>query len=382
MFRLRRPWVVLFSVWFGAAVIGSFMGCSENAKTDTAPPPPPPKKTSTQTVKDKPGVVEPDTTPKVVEPTAEIIAKFQPGLALKFVEGGGADAKVLDARGIRMAALQVPSGAAQSTMLPAGPFHALLSGYIKQNLNGECSFKLVGLGNAKLYINGKMVASMTDGVGKDSAVVPLKQGYNQIDVRYAGPTQGDATLRVYWKSDEQNSSFSWEPLQPNALFARGDDDSLIKGQDEREGRLLFATLNCAQCHGLPGKLKEDSCKMPELKQRGPSLENAGQRFQQDWLVEWIVDPQSLRPEATMPHVLHGPDAQKEAADIAAYLGTQKEGLPLPATKEDGEQAERGQKLYQTLGCAACHHLEEPAEDKMDEFGRLSLYYVNAKYAPG
>ena len=83
--------MLLIATWLGAAVIGSFMGCSDNAKTDTAPPPPPPKKKSTEsTQKQAPVVVEEDTTPKVIPVSDKDVANLQPGLGLRFLDSGGA----------------------------------------------------------------------------------------------------------------------------------------------------------------------------------------------------------------------------------------------------------------------------------------------------
>ena len=181
-------------------------------------------------------------------------------------------------------------------MLPAGPLHGTLTGLLREKLNAECKFKLAGTGSAVLQINNKEVAVMKDGAAKESAVVELVQGYNKFEVRYASPAKGDATVRVYWSGEE----YGWEPVPPDQLFSRGDDADLGAGLNLREGRLLFATLGCAHCHGLPGKLAMDKCPMPELQHQAPALANAGHRFGAAWLAAWIADPHALRSEATMP----------------------------------------------------------------------------------
>jgi hypothetical protein len=51
-------------------------------------------------------------------------------------------------------------------MQPAGRFRAVMTGLFKQDLNGAFSFKLVGTGNAQLFINDNLAATLTGGDGK------------------------------------------------------------------------------------------------------------------------------------------------------------------------------------------------------------------------
>src|SRR2546425_1133994 len=87
---------------------------------------------------------------------------------------------------------------------------------------------------------------------------------DRADTRRA---RGDATFRVYWTSKTSTT----EPLPPELLFSRGDEPDLVRGEERREGRLLFATRGCSRCHALPANLKDADIAMPELKQRAPSL---------------------------------------------------------------------------------------------------------------
>src|ERR1700722_4713259 len=88
-------------------------------------------------------------------PPAEVAA-LQPGLTLRFY-AKATDKDALDARRVRLAALHVPDGAAPTPFLPPGPFHAKLTGYIKNSLKGMYSFRLTGTGAIVLRINGKVV---------------------------------------------------------------------------------------------------------------------------------------------------------------------------------------------------------------------------------
>src|SRR5205814_2192395 len=84
---------------------------------------------------------------------------------------------------------------------------------------------------------------------------------------------------------------------------------------------------------------------------------------------------TLRPEATMPGVLAGPDAAKHAADIAAYLVSLKK-YAEPKPLGNSPKSSDGAVLFNKLGCNSCHRLDEPGAN--DELGRLSLHHVGAK----
>jgi cytochrome c2 len=303
--------------------------------------------------------------------TREEQAALQPGLALRLHRNDQSDT-----RRVRLAALHVPAGAAPSPFLDPGAFTAKLSGYLKTALKAEFSFQLVAVGKATLRINGKVILNVNDGSKDTGEPVQLAKGYNRLEVECASRATGMATVRVYWSGD----NFTLEPLPPDLLFSRGDEADLVHGNQRRDGRLLFATRGCARCHELPGNVKESAVAMPELQQRPPSLENAGRRLSQAWMARWIVEPRSLRPEARMPHVLHGDAAPQQAADLAAYLATLQEGPAVSASMYTEAQAAQGEKHFEKLGCIACHHLEDPKKD--DALGRLSLFFVKAKFQPG
>ncbi|HZZ82441.1 MAG TPA: c-type cytochrome [Gemmataceae bacterium] len=295
---------------------------------------------------------------------ADVVEALRPGLTLRFYARPG-DAQGLDARRVRLAALHVPKNSAASPFLAPGPVHARITGYLKNPLKGDFRFRLAGTGTMSLRINGKEVLT---GAGKE-AEVTLAKNYNRIDIVYDGPANGDATLRVEWAGEK----FGFEPLPPDSLSSRKDDADLVAQSTLREGRQLFAERHCASCHAMPGKVAEKDCRMPELSSKAPQLD-VNLRLQPAWIAAWILDPRALRPEATMPKVLHGLDSHQRAADIAAYLTSVKQA-EVPAKTEP--KAEDGQAIFQKLGCVTCHRFSDPKTD--DELGRLSLYHVGAKY---
>lgn len=294
------------------------------------------------------------------------VARLQPGLIVRFFR----DEKLADARRVRLAALHVPAGAAPTPWLTPGPFTAKVSGFLKTAIKSEVTLRAVALGKVRVAVNGKELFTL-DSTTKE-APLELAKGYNLLEVTLAAPAQGPASFRLYWSGE----GFGSEPLPPETLFSHKDEMDLVHGQQLREGRVLYATLGCAHCHALPGKLSPKDCAMPEVEHRAPNLSGAGQRLDEAWIARWLQDPRSLRPDATMPILLHGDQASQQAADLAGYLASLKGDAP----QADSGDAAQGEKLFGRLGCIACHHLQDPAKE--DNFGRVSLFFVRAKFQPG
>lgn len=300
-------------------------------------------------------------------------AALKPGLTLRFISTRNGE-KVEDVRRVRLAAFYLPEGASPSPFFaPAAgeDYRVRLIGYVKAPIRQEYQFQIVAQGIATLDINGKRVLEAENATSPLSDPVELSRGFNLIHVEFTPPKKGDATLRVNWVGE----GFNLEPLPPDALFSRGTDVDLVARETVREGRLLFATHQCQRCHGLPEGVEANAEAMPELQQEAPSLESAGSRYGAKWLTRWLQNPRELRPQATMAAVVHGEAAAQEAADIAAYLMT-FQSAPVMAFKGD---TAAGEKIFRTLGCVACHHLNDPKDD--EQFDRLPLHFVNEKYQP-
>ncbi len=330
--------------------------------------------------------------------TGEQQANLRPGLLLHGEQAAGKQV-AQDVRVSRLAALHVPAGTAPTPFLKTGPFAARFDGYVKLELGGDFAFSLKGNGRAALRINGTEVLSAKDDLSQaDGSTVSLPQGYNRIELTYHSPAAGAATVRLYWASDE----FSTEPIPPSQLFHDGANRQLNKAMRLRMGRELFATRSCAKCHGLPAGLTGRDLKMPEMSTNNPHLADVGRRLTEDWMARWILNPETLRNNVTMPRLLHADtDADRQkAADLAAYLaglGRKKGTGPICRNGPQGalhkldlspvfaqlpgkQEIAQGEILYENLGCIACHRSTKP--DKEDEFDRTSLCFVHWKYSEG
>ena len=215
--------------------------------------------------------------------------------------------------------------------------------------------------------------------------VTMSKGYNRIQIAYRSPASGDAVLRVRWQSD----SFPVESIPPQILFHTPGDRKLDKQDGLRRGRSLVARLKCLNCHALNSDSwrKASAAVMPELQADAPSLRNIGHRLNEAWIVQWLAEPESLRRDCAMPHLLGGitSDVRQQAADVVAYLqsiGVAEDALSPPSAIEalphDADQAlQRGAALYEQLSCTVCHTMAMP--DKSDAIQRHSLAFVSQKF---
>ncbi len=97
----------------------------------------------------------------------------------------------------------------------------------------------------------------------------------------------------------------------------------------------------------------------------PLLDGAGLRLRPDWLIDWIADPAADQPGTRMPHALAGvaEDRRREvAADITHFLIARDRGPGnWDPVQFNGAAVDQGQRLFSTIGCAACHDGEQLSE---------------------
>lgn len=124
------------------------------------------------------------------------------------------------------------------------------------------------------------------------------------------------------------------------------------------GHRIFEKQGCQGCHqiGLVGGLL------------GPSLSNVGVRRTEKWLQQQLLDPQTAVPGNYMPSYAYL--NQPERDSLVAYmrsLNQDQQGpetghgdVPqaildaAPASRHDPALIERGQQLFASTGCTACH----------------------------
>lgn len=110
------------------------------------------------------------------------------------------------------------------------------------------------------------------------------------------------------------------------------------------GRLLISELNCQSCHGtLDGDL------LPP--RQAPILTKIGDRTNKDYLQKFIHDPQALKPGTAMPGINAVKSDASTAEAIAAFLTQGTSWRPAGVSRG---AVRRGEALFHSIGCAACH----------------------------
>ena len=117
-----------------------------------------------------------------------------------------------------------------------------------------------------------------------------------------------------------------------------------------EGKNLFLKLGCHGCHLALGFETEDKV--------GPRLTRINSKVNPSWLYRWVQDPREYLPKTRMPDFGF---SKKEALAVTAYLvaASDKE-YKLPVQFKGGTPA-NGKKLFESVGCQACHTLNGKGE---------------------
>ena len=110
------------------------------------------------------------------------------------------------------------------------------------------------------------------------------------------------------------------------------------------GRLLISELNCQSCHGtFAGEV------LPP--RQAPILTKVGERTNAEYLQKFIRDPQALKPGTAMPGIASVKSDAASAEAIAAYL---TQGASWRPAGVSVGAVRRGEALFHSVGCAACH----------------------------
>ena len=190
-------------------------------------------------------------------------------------------------------------------------------------------------------------------------------------------------------------------------------ESVAMPGDAVRGETLVASVGCLACHETQaesqGATGRTAATQQDLKRQfGPNLTGLGSKVTADWLVNWLQDPRSYHPETRMPNLRLD---DQEAADIAAYLGSQTHGAflqqrvaPVDTALIDGilldflsntapvtvaqqqlgemPRADRielaGERLVGQYGCYACHDIAgfenaKPIGTELTDIGRKNIH---------
>jgi mono/diheme cytochrome c family protein len=117
-----------------------------------------------------------------------------------------------------------------------------------------------------------------------------------------------------------------------------------------KGKRLFIKLGCHGCHLVDGYQKE--------RKVGPSLLRIASKVDPSWLVRWVKKPKNYLPKTRMPDF--GLSDEHTLA-ISAYLwNVSDKDYQVPEKFQGGDTA-KGKKLFESVGCQACHKVNGNGE---------------------
>ncbi len=127
-----------------------------------------------------------------------------------------------------------------------------------------------------------------------------------------------------------------------------------------KGKQLFIELGCHGCHLAEGYAKE--------KKVGPRLLRVGSKVNPSWLYRWVKNPKEYLPETRMPDFEL---SDKDALAITAYLlAASDKDYQVPQKFKSGD-ADKGKKLFESVGCLACHKLKGKGEVHGPDLSRIA-----------
>ncbi len=117
-----------------------------------------------------------------------------------------------------------------------------------------------------------------------------------------------------------------------------------------KGKKLFVKLGCHGCHLADGYATEAKV--------GPRLLRVADKVDPSWLYRWVKKPKDYLPKTRMPEFKFD---EKDALAVTAYLlAASEENYELPNKYESGDP-DKGKKLFESVGCQACHELDGKGE---------------------
>lgn len=294
------------------------------------------------------------------KPKPAVVIQREPGIALALKAGEAAHPRLRADGGVRW------------------------EGGLKVLRGGTYRFSVRLRGRFRLEVAGKEVlaAEVKDErpALKESDDVELTAGTHRIVAEFTR-LPGSARVELMWESKH----FRREPIpydhfesDPSRAPARWREDARAE-----RGRFLAEERGCVRCHV---STKDNPIAGGMALRSGPDLSRVGRRVRPGWLMRWLESPRALQPAAIMPRMF-GSDAagQVERFVVTRYLlslgGPLKENeRPLPRGQLL-ESAARGERLYNRVGCSACHGSLGAENAKTKNEARSSGFLTPPREAP-
>ncbi len=193
-----------------------------------------------------------------------------------------------------------------------------------------------------------------------------KQWEEEYYVRVAGVPRIDfETMQHYWDRPMRLPKYT----EAGCVKCHRDVSDISRFQDERVGtrinlgRHLFTAVGCVNCH--------DDDALQNARKVGPDLSHVAAKLKPEFVQQWVFFPQKFRPSTRMPHFFQQENnraeshsmldsqpllrTETEVAAMAQYLfAVSTDWKPIEKPADVQGDGERGRKLFDSVGCLACH----------------------------
>ena len=233
--------------------------------------------------------------------------------------------------------------------LTPGPFSAEWKSQLLIQQTGQHQLHAYVQGRISIEVDGKQVLRGEADAPRwiSGGEFEPSPGLRPLSVRFES-TGPSASIQLCWSSE----TFPLEPIPAHLLFRAGGQQKLV--QIER-GRKLFIAHRCARCHADADGATE-SRGLP-----GPDLNRSIAGINTHWLMRKLTGDESIR--GRMPHF--GLNREQAAAialtlyDVAKNQPVVDDPLPKPAKgRDDAKDRAAGHTLIKSLGCLACHTVND------------------------
>lgn len=149
----------------------------------------------------------------------------------------------------------------------------------------------------------------------------------------------------------------------------------LAGEDAQAaaGRVLISELNCVSCHKAEGAAAKAFQSKP-----APVLDQVGGRVQPTWIRDFLTSTHAAKAGTTMPDLFAGmseADRKDSVEKLTHFLAST--GV-VTQSRADGGAVGRGQHLYHSIGCFACHGSRMEGAENPDAI--IPLGNVEKKYS--
>jgi mono/diheme cytochrome c family protein len=134
-----------------------------------------------------------------------------------------------------------------------------------------------------------------------------------------------------------------------------------------KGKRLFIKLGCHGCHLADGYSNEGKV--------GPRLLRISSKVNSSWLYRWIKNPKDYLPKTRMPEF--GFNEEDLMGTTAYLLASSDKNYELSSKFESGDE-DKGKKLFESVGCQACHTLNGKGGTHAPDLSRIASK-VNADW---